>query len=51
VNANLEQSLSKQNPQRVFFHQFPKVDRMTAFNKPLGKPKIVWIQPELWCEG
>jgi len=24
--------------------------KKTGFNKPIKKPKIVWIQPGLWCE-
>jgi hypothetical protein len=36
----------KAKPAKSIFLPIPNVNRKTPFNKPIKKPKIVWIQPE-----
>jgi len=50
VNKKAIDKVLKAKPTKSIFSPIPKVNRKTPFNKPIKKPKIVWIQPELWCE-
>jgi bifunctional non-homologous end joining protein LigD len=50
VNEKAIDKVLKAKPAKSIFSPIPKVNRKSAFNKPIKKPKIVWIQPELWCE-
>ena len=50
VNKRVLDKVLKAKPAKSIFSPIPNVNRKTAFNKPIKKPKIVWIQPEIWCE-
>jgi len=50
VNKKALDRVLKAKPAKSIFSPIPNVNRKTGFNKPIKKPKIVWIQPELWCE-
>jgi bifunctional non-homologous end joining protein LigD len=40
----------KAKPAKSVFSPLPKVNRKSAFNKPIKNPRIVWIEPKLKCQ-